>query len=151
MKGARLSKKQKGFVKDYIKTGNGVKSALNNYDTKDYNTANQIAIENLQKPTVQNAIKSIADSIPDDLLIKKHIQLLNKEEVVTKNNMTTGEVDVKKTGQIDAQAVKAGLDMAYKLKGAYAADKTDITSQGEKIIIMPAELIKKNDSPSSTK
>ena len=62
-------------------------------------------------------------NIPDSLLAAKHLELLNKYEVVTKNNMTTGEVDVIETGQIDAQAVKSGLDMAYKLKGKYAPDK----------------------------
>lgn len=118
-----LTKKQKGFVKDYLETGNGTQSALRNYNTKDENTANQIAIENLRKPTIQNAIKSIADSIPEELIIEKHLALLNKEEVVTKNNMTTGEVDVIPTGQIDVQAVSKGLDMVYKLKGSYAPDK----------------------------
>lgn len=57
----KLTKKQKGFVKDYIDTGNGVQSALNNYDTESYNTANQIAIENLQKPTIQEVIESHAE------------------------------------------------------------------------------------------
>ena len=76
-----LSKKQKGFVKDYVRTGNGVKSALNNYDTKDYSTAGSIAVENLQKPAIQEAIKSIADSIPDELLIEKHLELLNVPKI----------------------------------------------------------------------
>lgn len=61
--------------------------------------------------------------LPDSLLAKRHKELLNKQEVITKNNMTTGEVDVIPTGEMDVQAVKAGLDMAYKLKGAYAPEK----------------------------
>lgn len=56
----KLTKKQQGFVKDYIDTGNGTQSALKNYDTESYNTANQIAIENLQKPTIQEVIESHA-------------------------------------------------------------------------------------------
>lgn len=119
-----LTKKEKGFVKDYVETGNGVQSALENYDTDDYNTAGVIAHENLKKPKIINAIKSIAEQIPDDLIVRKHLALLNKEEVITKNNMTTGEIDVIPTGQIDVQAVKAGLDMTYKLKGLYAPEKS---------------------------
>ena len=33
----QLTKKQRGFVKDYVKEGNGVKAALQNYDTVKYN------------------------------------------------------------------------------------------------------------------
>lgn len=59
------------------------------------------------------------EHLPDKLLAEKHKALLNKQEVVTKNNMTTGEVDTIPTGEIDVQGVVKGLDMAYKLKGRY--------------------------------
>lgn len=58
----KLTKKQKGFVKDYLETGIGVQAALNNYDTTDYNTAHAIASENLQKPTIRQAIESHAEN-----------------------------------------------------------------------------------------
>lgn len=77
----KLTPKQKGFVKDYIETRNGVQSALNNYDTEDYNTAHAIAVENLQKPTIQNAIKSIADSFTNEEIVQKHKELLNSTRV----------------------------------------------------------------------
>lgn len=102
----RLTKKEAGFVKDYIETGNGVQSALKNYNTIDYSTAGNIASENLNKPKIQQAI---ADAIPDDLLTKKHLALLNK---------------VDKEGEIDVQAVSKGLDMGYKIKGSYAPEKS---------------------------
>ena len=60
--------------------------------------------------------------LPESLIAEKHNALLNKEEYVTKNNMTTGEIDVIPTGQIDVQAVKAGLDMYYKVAGKYAKE-----------------------------
>lgn len=66
----------------------------------------------------------MGNKLSDDVLFKKHLQLLNKEEVIIKNNVTSGEIDVIPTGQIDTQAVKAGLDMAYKLKGYYTVDPT---------------------------
>lgn len=130
-KSEKLSKKELGFVRDYVKTGNGTKSALNNYNTKDESVGAVIASENLRKPKIQKAILSIAEQIPDKLLIEKHLKLLNKTEVVTRNNVSTGEIEILPTGEIDAQAVKAGLDMAYKLKGVYAPEKRALTdSQG---------------------
>lgn len=126
----RLTKKQKGFVKDYVNGETGTQAALNNYNihsqggkiSKEIIAAN-IASETLEKPYIQDAIKSIAESIPNELIIKKHLALLNKKEYITKNNITTGNIDVISTGEIDTQAVKAGLDMAYKLKGFYSAEK----------------------------
>ena len=122
----KLTKQDKIFVKAIVETGNGTASAKKAYGYKDDNVAGVMANKRLRKVKIQKAIKSIADSIPDNLLIEKHIALLNKEEVVTKNNMSTGEVDIIKTGQIDPQAVKAGLDMAYKIKGTYANVKIDL-------------------------
>ncbi len=55
------TKKQKGFVKDYLETGNGVRAALKNYDTTDYGTANSIAVENLQKPIIQTLLDTHAE------------------------------------------------------------------------------------------
>lgn len=136
--GTKLTRKEKGFVNDYIETGNGTKAALNNYEieSKDKeNVAAVIASENLRKPKIQ---KAIADRIPDDLLQEKHLALLNKEEVITKNNVTTGEIDVIPTGQIDVQAVSKGLDMAYKLKGAYAPEKH--TNLNLNVELKPEEL-----------
>lgn len=49
----RLTKKEKGFANDFLDTGNGVQSALNNYDTESYSTAGVIAHENLKKPKIQ--------------------------------------------------------------------------------------------------
>ena len=100
-----LTKKQKGFVRDYVKTGNGTQSALKHYDTKNENVARSIASENLTKPAVA---KAIAARLPDDLLEEKHLALLNRLD---------------DTGGIDVQAVAKGLDMAYKVKGSYAPEK----------------------------
>lgn len=63
------------------------------------------------------------EHLPDADLAKKHKELLNKKQVVLKNNNETGEIDTIFTDEIDVQAVKAALDMAYKLKGNYAPEK----------------------------
>ena len=67
------------------------------------------AIKN--RPEVKVKLMSIADAIPDELLIRKHLELLNS---------TVGENE-----KIDVQGVKAGLDMAYKIKSTYAPEKTE--------------------------
>lgn len=53
-KNGELTHKQSKFVAEYAKNGgNGVQAALKAYDTDDYNTANAIAHENLNKPTIR--------------------------------------------------------------------------------------------------
>ena len=114
----RLSKKEKGFVKDVVETGNATLAALNNYeiesDNKE-NVAGAIGSENLRKPKIQ---KAIADALPDDLLTERHLELLNKREVI---KMFNGEGKV--IDQPETQAVSKGLDMAYKIRGSYAPEK----------------------------
>lgn len=55
-----FTKKMKGFADDYLETGNGTQSALNNYDIKGKNprkTASVIAVENLAKPSVMDYLE----------------------------------------------------------------------------------------------
>ncbi len=116
----RLSKKQRGFIKDYIATGNGTQAALENYDVTTTHSATVIASENLTKPEIINAIEA---ALSDELLAAKHLALLNKNEVKRTFDHDVGEWIEVETGQIDANAVSKGLDMAYKIKGRYAPDK----------------------------
>jgi len=119
---AKLTKKQKGFVKDYIKTENGTQAVMNNYDVKDNIVAKSIASENLTKPYIKEAIQSIADRIPDELLEKTHLEGLEAGKHIYKNNNETGEID--DLGVEPDFAVRHKyLDSAYKLKGSYAPDK----------------------------
>ena len=54
----KLTYKQREFVARYFKNkGNGTKTALEVYDTKDYLTAAQIATENINKPQVINEME----------------------------------------------------------------------------------------------
>lgn len=114
----KLTKKQRGFVNDYVKTGIGEVAALNNYDIQAQdkeNVARSIASENLTKP---NIVKAISERLPDELLEEKHLALLNKMEMFETKDEEGKLVSVE-SNQIDAQAVARGLDMAYKIKGAY--------------------------------
>lgn len=135
----RLSKKEKGFIEDILKGETQVQSALNNYDTTDYMTASNIASENLNKPKI---IQAMAERLPDELLEEKHLALLNKTD---KKFNSDGEMI---SEEIDVQAVSKGLDMAYKLKGAYDSD-----AQKNINVIMPVLvkfLDKKDDTRSNS-
>ena len=124
----KLTTEEKVFVKEVAKTGNKTQSVIKAFPAiKDEKYASVKGQRLIGKDRIKKAIMSIADSIPDSLLIEKHKALLNKEEVITKNNMTTGEIDIIPTGQIDSQAVAKGLDMAYKIKGTYANVKVEFS------------------------
>ena len=106
----KLTKKQQGFVKDYVETGNGTQSALKNYDIEGKDPekiASVIATENLGKPSIMNAIMSIADNIPNDKLHKVLVEGLEAES----------------NEKPDYAIRHKYLDTALKLKGAYETDE----------------------------
>lgn len=110
----RLTHKERGFVKDYIETGNGTKAALANYDTKDENTAAVIASTNIRKPKIQQAIE---EALPDDLLNEVHREgLYATREYYNNKGEFMGDV-------ADYSARAKYLDMALKRRGLYAPDK----------------------------
>ena len=119
----KLTKKQKTFVKEYAKTGNGVQAALKSYDTEDYATAGVIAVENLEKPKIQNALQ---EALPDELLINVHREGL----FATKPNFRETEDGLyENVGDEPDYAVRHKyLDTAYKVKGSYAPEKHIVAS-----------------------
>lgn len=119
-----LTPKQRGFVKDYVLTGSGTEAAMRNYSVTTRGSAAVRAHERMKNPRVRAAIQRYADRIDDDLLYKRHVELLNKKEIIRHFSVELGEWIEEKTDQPETQAVTKGLDMAYKLKGAYAAEKS---------------------------
>lgn len=107
----KLTKREQGYIKDVTKGESKRQAVLNNYDVKNVDGAGSMADAIEKRPEVKIKLQSIADAIPDELLIKKHLELLNS---------TIGENE-----KIDVQGVKAGLDMAYKIKSTYAPEKTE--------------------------
>ena len=93
-----LTRKQRNFVNEYIKTGNGQNSALKSYNVSNENVARNIASENLTKP---NVLKSIQEALPDELLNERHIEMLNKRD---------------EKGNLD-NIVLSGVRLGYELKG----------------------------------
>ena len=79
----KLTFKQKAFVKEYLRTGHGTKSALKAYDTDDYNTADSIAVENLQKPTIIKKLNEQAkEALDDQIRIRQELQKSKKDYAV---------------------------------------------------------------------
>lgn len=67
----KLSKRQQGFVVDYLKTGNGAEAARNNYNIVGKSAdgiARSIASENLTKPAIVSAIEEGRISLKDALI-----------------------------------------------------------------------------------
>ena len=68
----QLTTKQRKFVKAKIAGKSGIQSALEAYDTTDVNTANQIAVDNLLKPTIAAALEAayLRQGITIDAIVK---------------------------------------------------------------------------------
>lgn len=118
VKKPRLTKKEKGFVKDYLETGNGTQSALKNYDTEDENTAAVIASENLRKPKIAALIE---EKLPDEELFQIHREGLYASREVWKNNNETKQIE-HVSDEPDYAVRHKYLDSAYKLKGKYSPE-----------------------------
>lgn len=132
---SKLTKKERGFVKDYALTENGTQSALKHYDTNKESVAAAIASENLNKPKIVEAIevakKNFADRIPDDLLEKVHLEGLAATQV--RFTPEGEQIDVP-----DYSTRHKYVDTAHKIKGTYAPEK----SVNINVDIEPSERIK---------
>lgn len=105
-----LTVKQLGFVNDYVGTfGDHLEAVKRNYPCKNYHDR---AYKLMSNPKVIEAIETrIAEQFPDGMLVERHKALLYKDDP---------------DGQPDTAAVSKALDMAYKLKGSYAAEKQTV-------------------------
>lgn len=104
-----LSKKQEGFIKDYLDTGNGTQAVLKHYNVKGKNKENiaaSIARENLTKPQIMEVIQAEAK----DALAR-----------IVELSMTATNEAVKLSANKDI------LDRA----GFKPTDKHDVSSKGE--------------------
>lgn len=110
MKRKTLTTKQRRFVAECARTGNGTEAALVAYDTRDRGVARAIASENLTKPAIHEAVAELLDAtgLSDRRLAEIHAHYL----------MLYRDPDP----QMKALGLKA-LDMALRLKGAYAPER----------------------------
>lgn len=108
-----LSQQDQEFVKEVALTGNATQAVKKAYKTKSNGYARVKASRLIANDNINTAVievkRTLAERIPDELLEEKHLALLRKTD---------------EDGNIDVNAVGKGLDMGYKLKGAYAPDKS---------------------------
>lgn len=139
-----LNKTEMKFVKKYIENGEASKSVQQVFGIKNKQYAATKGARLMAKPKI---IKAIADAFPIDYLASKHTDLFNQKEVeyftfpkkmsdeeikghVEGSGLTLVNVRESMVGKMafytrpDTAALKAALDMGYKLKGSYAAEKT---------------------------
>ena len=103
---------------------NGVQSSLVAYDTTDYNTANQLALDN--KRLMAAMLTEWLDEVglSDTTLKLKVKELMSAKE--TKFFANLGRVgDSREVEALEIQ--RRATDMAIKIKGMYAADKLDVS------------------------
>ena len=120
----KLTPKQRKFVQEYIAGGatNAAEAVRHSYNVTTNNCTNVLAYDLMHNEKIVKALESIGDRIPDDLLVEKHLELLNVPRVIRKKR--AGAI-IEETEELDSQAVAKGLDMAYKIKGTYAPEKNE--------------------------
>ena len=110
-----LTNKQVKFTKKYLETGNATEAAMNVYRPKSRAVARSIGSENLTKPNIQQTITEAleAQGLTNDHLASKVAELVNAQRKIT--ILRKGDIEAVEE-RMDAPAVKAGLEFAFKLK-----------------------------------
>ena len=105
-----IKDRHKQVLKEMVENGGKLPDAMRKQKYKEN------YINNPQKIKRTDSWKELVEEyLPDKLIAEKHKALLNKK------------ID----GQIDTNAVKSGVDMAYKVKGHYAPEKHKVEQEIE--------------------
>ena len=116
-KGDKLTLKQRKFVKEYIRTGNGSQAVkLAGYNVKSDLSANATASDNLSKPIIQRSIAKVLDQagLTDDRLADDLDYIIDR---------------AKDSDKITVADALRGLDMSFKLKDKYPAERKQIETK----------------------
>lgn len=84
--------------------------------------------ENGDLPKKRTWIELCEEYMSDELLAEKTQALINKKETVVK--FTKSGIKVHKTGEIDQSAVKAGLELAFKVRGKMSPEQYIVEQKG---------------------
>ena len=111
----KLTMKQRKFIEKYIATGNAFLAAKKSYKVNSDATARAMGSENLTKPNIQKAIQDAleANGLTNEHLARKVAELVNAQKKVF--IFQKGKTTVVRE-ELDTQAIKAGLEFAFKLK-----------------------------------
>jgi phage terminase small subunit len=110
----KLTKKQRGFVKDYLKNENGTQAALNNYDIESTNpekVASVIAAENLAKPSIIQTIEIVRETLKSAL----EKEGITPDYIAKKVNVLLKAKD--REGNPDINGIDKGLKHAKDIYG----------------------------------
>lgn len=116
----KLTRKQRGFVNSYVKDENGTQAVLEHYDiesSKPEKVASVIAVENLAKPSIIEAIEVKRKSLRQALIDKGITEDYLAEKVQV---LLTG---VDKEGNVDYTAIDKGLKHAETWYGVEDPNK----------------------------
>ncbi len=110
-----LSLKQNKFTSKYLETGNATEATMQVYKPKNRATARAIGSENLTKPNIRQSIHEAleAQGLTNEHLAGKIAKLVNAQKKITV--LRSGETEAV-IEEVDTQAVKAGLEFAFKIK-----------------------------------
>ena len=110
-----LTKKQREFTKEYLKTGNGTQAAKKAYKVSD-KVASVMAVENLGKPSIKAEIQSAAEKlgISNEYVLNgiKEIAEFNKQKQT--KFITVGDNTFEENKMIDPQAALKAHDLLGK-------------------------------------
>ncbi len=128
----KLTRKQAAFVQAYVETGVGAQAAKKAYDISpdDHKLASVMGAQNLAKASIQQAVQ---EALPDDLLRKVHLEGLYATKGIYVEGSRVDE-------DADFTTRAKYLDMAYKVKGSYAAERHENVNLNVKV--EPSERIK---------
>lgn len=108
--------KQKKALSKMIKNNGNVSKAMREAGYSKYTAKNP------KKLTESAGFKELLEKhLPDTLLMEKHAELLNVPMKVRTFKKGDLQLEIE---QVDSHAISKGLDMAYKIKGKYAPEKS---------------------------
>ena len=112
--------KQKRFAHEYVKNGgNATKAALEAYDGVDYSSAKSMAMQNLQKPVVQEEIN----------IILKKVHMTPEYALERLDKVINSGLGVKAR---NSDSLK-GIEMLFKLHNAFPNKRTEHVSKSVRL------------------
>lgn len=120
-----LNPKWAKFIEAYLDSGNAYRSAIQAGFSEEY--AKVITSRYPEK--VRNSLKDALEhkGIDSAKIASKINELLEAKTVITKNNVTTGEVEIIRE-QPDYTAIDKGIRHAIQVRGDYAPEKHQNTN-----------------------
>lgn len=113
----KLTKKRKGFVKDFIETENATEAVVRNYNVKDRNVAKTVGSELLTFPNVIEAIEVKRKSLKEALIDAK----IDEKKIAETIGELLDATDDK--GNKDFTAKDKGLKHTLNIMGVEDSDK----------------------------